>query len=386
MAGPTPNDERRSLTGEVGGAFGDLGTLLPYALGALTVAGLAPAGVLAGFGAFLVASGLFFALPLAVQPMKAAGAVLLAGDLGAGEVAATGLIMGAVMLALGLTRAIGPVARLIPQSVTAGLQLGLGLAMAVLGLELMAGTPWLGATLLVLLLVLMRLPRCPAAPVTILVAVAAATLAGTVTLPEAVAPGWQWPSVVMPTSHEAWRAVGLAVVPQLPLTLTNAVVITAVLARDLFGEGAARASERNLALSTGIGNLLLAPFGALPMCHGAGGLQAQHRFGARTGLAPVLLGVLLLVLAFGFADAAAGLMGLIPPAAVGALLLVAGVDLALSKRLFDARPACWPAIALTAALTLLANPAAALAAGWAVETARGPVMRAARRLGRRARP
>jgi len=43
-------------------------------------------------------------------------------------------------------------------------------------------------------------------------------------------------------------------------------------------------------------------FGAMPMCHGAGGLQAQYRFGARTGLAPIILGVVVLVLAVGFAD------------------------------------------------------------------------------------
>jgi MFS superfamily sulfate permease-like transporter len=95
---------------------------------------------------------------------------------------------------------------------------------------------------------------------------------------------------------EVWRAVELAVVPQLPLTLTNAVIVTAALCRDLFPERAGRATVRNLALTSGAMNLLLAPFGAMPMCHGAGGVAAQHRFGARTGLAPVLLGMVLLVL------------------------------------------------------------------------------------------
>src|SRR3712207_5604719 len=88
-------------------------------------------------------------------------------------------------------------------------------------------------------------------------------------------------------------------------------------------------------LTSGAMNLLLAPLGAMPMCHGAGGVAAQHRFGARTGLAPVLLGTVLLVLALGFAGGAASLFAAIPTGAVGALLLVAGADLALSKRLFD---------------------------------------------------
>ena len=108
--------------------------------------------------------------------------------------------------------------------------------------------------------------------------------------------------------------------PQLPLTLSNAVIVTALVCRDLFPATAGRASERNLALSTGLANLALAPLGAMPMCHGAGGVQAQHRFGARTGLAPILLGGVLLALGLGFAASAAQLFALIPLAAVGALL------------------------------------------------------------------
>ena len=51
----------------------------------MTVAGLAPAGVLFGFAAFLIATGLFYGLPLPVQPMKAISAVILTGGLRSGE-------------------------------------------------------------------------------------------------------------------------------------------------------------------------------------------------------------------------------------------------------------------------------------------------------------
>src|SRR5947209_10148014 len=98
------------------------------------------------------------------------------------------------------------------------------------------------------------------------------------------------------------RSIELAVIPQLPLTLTNAVIVTASLCRDMFPADAARASERRLALSSGVANLVLAPFGAMPMCHGAGGLQAQYRFGARTVLAAILVGGFLLVIGVGFAE------------------------------------------------------------------------------------
>ena len=99
----------------------------------MTVAGLAPAGVLSGFGIFLIATGLFYRLPLPVQPMKAVSAVILTGGLRPGEVAAAGMILGAVLLVLGITGLIGRLARVIPQSVGAGLQLGLGLLMGCSG-------------------------------------------------------------------------------------------------------------------------------------------------------------------------------------------------------------------------------------------------------------
>ncbi|GGC68301.1 hypothetical protein GCM10011504_52840 [Siccirubricoccus deserti] len=103
------------------------------------------------------------------------------------------------------------------------------------------------------------------------------------------------------------------------------------------------------------------------MCHGAGGVAAQHRFGARTGLAPVLLGAVLLVLGLGFADAAASLFAAIPTSAVGALL--ASTDLALSGCSKVGRTAA-PAIGIAVAATALMNPVVGLAAGWAVELGR----------------
>jgi MFS superfamily sulfate permease-like transporter len=375
VAGPTTGGR---VAGELGGAFGDLGTLLPHTLGAITVAGLAPAGVLAGCGLFYVVSGLFYRLPIPVQPMKAVSAVLLTSGLSAGEIAAAGLWLGLILLVLGATGAIGWFARIVPQSVVSGLQLGLGITLALLSLELMAGLPWLGIVTIALLLATLRVPRCPATLVALGAAVVLAQLAGVgATLPQFA---WQpaWPAVVLPGLGDFGHALGSAVLPQLPLTLTNAVIVTAALARDLFGERAARATPRHLALTSGLANLVLAPFGALPMCHGAGGLAAHHRFGARTGLAPVILGALLLGLGLTFADQAGRLLALIPLAAVGALLLFSAADLALSRRLFDARPSCWPVIAITAAATAWADPLWGLLAGGLAEWLRTQILAALR--------
>ena len=375
MAELSATSPARRFLLECSGACGDLGTFIPHVIGAMTVAGLAPAGVLLGFAFFLIGTGLFYGLPLPVQPMKAVSAVILTGGLRPGEVAAAGIMLGIVLLVLGVTGWIGRLAHAIPQSVSAGLQLGLGLLMGVLGLKLILETPWLGFGSLVLLFTLTRIPRCPAAPVALGVAVIAGASTGNVGGTHEAAISTGMPGIVPPSWGEIWRSFQVAVLPQLSLTLTNAVIVTASLSRELFPVTGSIASERNLALSSGIANVLLCPFGAMPMCHGAGGLAAQFRFGARTGLAPIIFGAVLLVLAVGLARHASALFALIPVGAVGALLILAGADLAISRRLFDGRPSCSWVIGATALITVTVNPALGLILGWVAEFIRAAVVR-----------
>ena len=360
---------------ECSGACGDLGTFIPHVIGAMTVAGLAPVGVLLGFAVFLIATGLFYGLPLPVQPMKAISAVILTGGLRPGEVVGAGIIMGVVLVVLGTTGWIGRLARVIPQSVSTGLQLGLGLLMGVLGLKLILETPWLGFGLLALLFALTRVPRCPAAPLALGVAMLAGWATGNTGMASEVAVTPGAPHLVVPSWPEVWRSFQVAVLPQLSLTLTNAVIVTASLSRQLFPSTGSIATERRLALSSGLANVLLCPFGAMPMCHGAGGLAAQFRFGARTGLAPIIFGAVLLVLAVGFADDAAALFALIPIGTVGSLLIFAGTDLAISRRLFDGKPSCLWVIGATALATVTVNPALGLILGWVAELMRAAVVR-----------
>ena len=60
---------------EVAGAFGDLGTLIPFVVGYITVNRLDPQGVLLSFGLLALATGLYFRTPMPVQPMKAIATV-----------------------------------------------------------------------------------------------------------------------------------------------------------------------------------------------------------------------------------------------------------------------------------------------------------------------
>lgn len=360
------------LAHEASGAVGDLGTFLPYVVGVLGVGVLAPVAVLASFGIAYVATGLVYGLPIAVQPMKAIAAVILTEGLNANEIAITGAVIGLTLLLLGSVGLLGRIARALPQSVVSGLQLGLGLSLGLLAVNLLAEHVVIGALALASLLVLNRVSGVPAALIVVVAGVVFTWASGGVA-PAAV------PATTVGLAAPSWsefgRALSQGVLPQLPLTVTNAVILCAALARDLFAERAHRVTERRLALTSGAFNLVLAPFGALPMCHGAGGLVAHHRFGARTGLAPILIGVALLSLATLGGERVLQLLVLVPASVLGALLLLSAVDLAINKRLFDARPSCRPVILAAAVATAVWNPALGLVAGLAAEFVRLAVVR-----------
>jgi MFS superfamily sulfate permease-like transporter len=360
---------------ELSGALGDLGTLLPLMLGTIAVVGLAPLPVLVGFAAFYIATAFYYRLPIPVQPMKAVAAVLLTAQFGPAELAVSGIMIGAVLLVLGLTGWIARLARIVPQSVLAGLQLGLGLALALVSLELMATAPLVAVPTLVILLGLLFVPAAPSALIGVVAAVVLAQWLGApgIGLESLSAPAL--PITAWPSLAELERAFSLFVLPQLSLTFTNAVLLTALLAGDYFGERAAHVTPRRLSITRGLANLLLAPLGALPMCHGAGGLAAHHRFGARSGTAPLLLGLALLAVALLPGDLGLALLAIIPAAGLGALLLMAAGELALTRRLLDCRPSCWPVIAATAGVTLWADPFWGLLAGSAAELVRLAVVR-----------
>jgi predicted benzoate:H+ symporter BenE len=136
----------------------------------------------------------------------------------------------------------------------------------------------------------------------------------------------------VPSWAEIVHGTENAVLPQIPLTLTNAIIVTAAVSRQLFPHEVHPVTERNLALTTGLGNLLAAPFGGYLMCHGAGGIAVHVRFGARTATAPVLIGLVFVLLGIGFGESGYALLKTIPNAVLGSLLLFSGLELALSSK------------------------------------------------------
>lgn len=110
------------------------------------------------------------------------------------------------------------------------------------------------------------------------------------------------------------------------------------------------------------------------MCHGAGGLAAHHGFGARSGAAPILIGALLVLVAIPVGPGL-DLLARIPEATLGALLLIAAIELARERRLVTSRPSCLPVIGVTAVGTDLFDPFIAMCAGAVAEVARRAILR-----------
>lgn len=147
------------------------------------------------------------------------------------------------------------------------------------------------------------------------------------------------------------------------MTLTNAIIVTAAVSRQLFPREQHPVNERNLAITTGLGNLLSAPFGGYLMCHGAGGIAGHFRFGGRPATAPVMIGLIFVVLGIGFGESGYAMLKTIPDAVLGGLLLFSGIELALSAKLHEHQGGDLFLVLLMAAIGVALNPAAAFAVG-----------------------
>jgi MFS superfamily sulfate permease-like transporter len=134
-------------------------------------------------------------------------------------------------------------------------------------------------------------------------------------------------------SDLTWREFFLGAIflalPQMPLTLGNAIMATADENNKLFPDR--RVDENKLSTSTGVLNLFGASVGGIPMCHGAGGMAGHVAFGARTGGATIILGVTLLLLALFLSGSVQTLFTVLPHSILGVILFLTGAQLALGS-------------------------------------------------------
>jgi MFS superfamily sulfate permease-like transporter len=359
VARPESTPRNRFDRMEWAGAFGDLGTLIPFAVAYLSVLKMDPFGVLFAFGAAMIVCGFYYRTPMPVQPMKAIGAVAATQAaqsivITPAAVYAGGLVTGLIWLVLGLTGAAHRVARIVPRPVIVGIVLGLGMGFMLEGIRMMSGG-WLVAGIALAGTLLLLTNRTVPAMFLLLVF---GGIVGAVQDPAALRALASAPAEFRPPSFAlsqlGWQdlfvgAIFLAL-PQLPLTLGNAIIGIREENNRLFPDRPV--TEKKLAVSTGIMNLAGAAAGGVPMCHGAGGMAGHVAFGARTGGALVILGLCLLALAFFFSGSVVALFGLFPPAILGVVLFITGVQLALGSCDFSRNKGERFATLVTAALAI----------------------------------
>lgn len=320
---------------ELSGSLGDLGVFLPLSVAMALSCDMNLGLILICAGAANIAAGWFFRQPIPIQPMKAIAAVAIAESLLAGQIAASGLLMGVAMLALAFSGAIRRGVGLIPKAVVRGIQLGVGLKLAFRGMEWIAELPaigwdsWLIAAICLILFLAMLSRRLPTLLVVFVFGFALMGL-GNAEGFQALRLGlpkfqWIWP-------HASDWSAGLfsGALPQLPLTLLNSVIAVCALSADYFPKRGV--SPTRMAAQIGVMNLIVAPLGGLPMCHGAGGLAAQYRFGARTGGSVVMLGGGMILAGMLFGKTLIPLFEAYPKAILGLMIVAAGLGLAYAAR------------------------------------------------------
>jgi sulfate permease, SulP family len=318
---------------ELSGAVADLGVLVPIAVALIVQNGLSPTAVLLPAGALYVVVSFVYRLPVPVQPLKALGAIAIAKGLGADEIAAAALILGAIFVVLGRIGALDLAARAFPRALIRGVQLTVGLLFLKIAWDLVTDPPqsfghlatppsWALPLAAVAVVVAFALRRHPISLA--LVAVGAIVMFVRAGGDVAFGPS----SLSLPSLNSAtfWSAFTVLVLPQLPLSFANSCLATADAARVYFGdEKAERVRPGRLASTFGTANLFSGLISGMPVCHGAGGMTAHVAFGARTGGAPLALGTVLIALALIAGSGLAALLPAFPLPILAALLATAGI-------------------------------------------------------------
>lgn len=272
-----------------------MGTDIPLLVGVTLVAGLDGASVLVMFGIMQVLTGLYYRLPMPVQPLKAMAAIVIAQELSGEVLYGAGLAIGMIMLLFTVTGLLDRIARVIPKCVVRGVQFGLGLKLASVALGNFVQADgvsgyWLAGGSFLIAILLLGNRRLPAALPIVGVGFCYAVLfqidRGTL----ASGFGFYLPELHIPRMADIITGFVILALPQIPLSLGNSVLATKQLSEDLFP--GRPLGIRKIGLSYALMNLIQPWFGGMPTCHGSGGMAGHFAFGGRTGGSVVLYGLL----------------------------------------------------------------------------------------------
>jgi SulP family sulfate permease len=337
---------------ELGGALGDLGTLLPLLAALVLINGVNPTSAFFVVGIAYVLSGLFYRIPMPIQPLKSVASIAIATGISASVISASGLLMAGILILLAVTGLISKVAKLFPKPIIRGIQLGVGFILLRAGIGFIRNETlfidsnitaapvlaiplgWLIAAASGLILILcIRTKRIPPSLAVLGVGIIIALFIGPVSNLANINFGIANPiNISMPSLSNMQTAFVLLVIPQLPLTLGNAVFATHDTAKHYYGNKAERVTPKRLLTSMSGANFMAGILGGMPVCHGSGGLTAHYRFGARTGGASIMVGAIFLAAAIFVDGNALPIFSLIPYATLGLLVAAVGFRHALLAR------------------------------------------------------
>ncbi len=342
---------------ELAGSMGDFGTLFPLALGYIAVNGLDPAGLFVMLGLTNIVLGLIYRMPMPVEPKKVIAVTAIAQQWAPSIVYASGFGLGILWFVLVLTGLLRKLVAVTPPSIVRGIQLALGVLLGWQALQMMASAPLLGVLAVAIVLLLRQNRYAPASLVLMVLGVGIVAWQGKLPVVEELT--LSLPPLTLPRLSDVWEAMLLAGFAQIPLSITNAVIAPAAFIREYFPEKAV--SERKLMLNMGVMNVAVSFFGGMPMCHGAGGFAGQYYFGARTGGAPIMEGLIEVAIGLFLSRSISNLVAAFPMALVGGMMLLVGIQ--LGKGVIKLRDWNLALCLITAGLSVVINMAVGFLAG-----------------------
>ena len=375
---------------ELAGSFGDLGTLLPIAIAMVMINGLNSSGLFFSIGVFYIVSGLYFGITVPVQPMKVIGAYAIATSLSASKIMASTLLMGVFLLIIGLTGAIELIKKYTPKAVIRGVQLSTGALLIAGGLKFVVGNSkiqmlmnsaephlsfqFLGPLQIGILigvvgglvtLLFIDNKKFPAGLIIVLGGFVVGLLLGARVDIANINGGFQIPELLpfgIPEKADFTFALLVLVLPQVPMTIGNAVLAYTDLSKEYFGVRSSKLTNRKVCLSMAFANLFSFCLGGMPLCHGAGGLAAHYRFGARSAGSNLMIGIIFVLSALILGNNIVNFFNLLPMSILGVLLIFAGSQLTLTIMDLDNRKDYFIAT-LILGITLASNLAAGFILG-----------------------
>ncbi|MBI4835592.1 MAG: transporter [Planctomycetes bacterium] len=309
---------------ELAGSFGDIGTDFPLIIGIILASGMNPVSVLVIYGILQIMTGLIYGIPMPVQPLKAMAVIVITQKLGGNILCGAGLAIGVFMLLLSLSGLINFIARVVPLCVVRGIQLGLGIQLATLALKDYVPADGLigyGIALLsfIIIILLMGNRRYPPALLIIAIGIIYAITLNLNLANIAQGIGLHLPEFHVPAWPDILAGFLILTLPQIPLSIGNSILATQQTARDLFPDKPPL-TVRKISLTYSIMNLIAPFFGGIPVCHGAGGMAGHYTFGARTGGAIVIYGLIYLIAGLFFGGVFAEIVNIFPKPMLGVIL------------------------------------------------------------------